>query len=317
MRTVLPAALLLVLAACGSETSTPSGGAGGNDPTDPTTSGEAVGRLPADVPPPDGPVIARTTVLDRVGPQLCLGALLESLPPQCDGVPITGWEWSAFHGASDYPAEGAEFYAVNDVRWGEFEVVGRYDGTTLALDRATPLSQAEPKPPRDRDPLTTRCPEPEGGWRVVDPTKVSMGDQDAAFARARRLDGYAGSFIDMSRDPRSPEELDQGLAEGTEGADDASRWVVNVGVTGDVAAAGAELRKIWGGPLCVFRAEHTEADLLRIQRELQALPGILSGSSHLDRVYVTVVWDDGTLQAWADQTYGDGLVRIHSALRMA
>ena len=34
-------------------------------------------------------------------------------------------------------------------------------------------------------------------------------------------------------------------------------------------------------------------------------------------VVVDVIHDDGTLQDWADATYGDGLVFVHSALAPA
>jgi hypothetical protein len=34
-------------------------------------------------------------------------------------------------------------------------------------------------------------------------------------------------------------------------------------------------------------------------------------------VVVDVIHDDGTLQDWADTTYGDGLVFVHSALASA
>jgi hypothetical protein len=41
---------------------------------------------------------------------------------------------------------------------------------------------------------------------------------------------------------------------------------------------------------------------------------MLTASSGFDHVDVEVVHDDGSLQAWADATYGAGLVRISSAL---
>ena len=41
---------------------------------------------------------------------------------------------------------------------------------------------------------------------------------------------------------------------------------------------------------------------------------MLSSSAQFDRVDVSVVYDDGSLQDWADVTYGAGLVHIDSAL---
>ncbi|MDQ2697611.1 MAG: hypothetical protein M3Y46_02355, partial [Actinomycetota bacterium] len=44
--------------------------------------------------PPEGEVRAVGTVLDAGGdPQLCLGAIAESYPPQCSGIPLEGWTW--------------------------------------------------------------------------------------------------------------------------------------------------------------------------------------------------------------------------------
>ena len=79
-------------------------------------------------------------------------------------------------------------------------------------------------------------------------------------------------------------------------------------VTDDPEGAEAALRKVWGGPLCVSVSEHTEAELVEIQDGLQGLPGLLSSGPQLDKLMVDVVWDDGTLQAWADAAYGEGLV---------
>jgi hypothetical protein len=42
---------------------------------------------------------------------------------------------------------------------------------------------------------------------------------------------------------------------------------------------------------------------------------MLTSSGQFDRVDVSVVHDDGSLQAWADATYGEGVVRIDSALK--
>ena len=41
---------------------------------------------------------------------------------------------------------------------------------------------------------------------------------------------------------------------------------------------------------------------------------LTSGSSAPDSLDAQVVYDDGSIQEWADATYGDGLVRISSAL---
>ena len=51
-----------------------------------------------------------------------------------------------------------------------------------------------------------------------------------------------------------------------------------------------------------------------IAEQVQKLPGFLSGGGEGTPVDAFVIYDDGTLQAWADQEFGPGLVRVGSAL---
>src|SRR5699024_2636557 len=104
----------------------------------------------------------------------------------------------------------------------------------------------------------------------------------------------------------------------------ATAWLsgttISVAVTKDPEGAEAELRKTWGGPLCVTTVERTDADLNTINQELQAQLGdqlLTSGSTSPDSLDAQVVFDDGSIQSWADETYGDGLVRVSSALQPA
>ncbi len=48
--------------------------------------------------------------------------------------------------------------------------------------------------------------------------------------------------------------------------------------------------------------------------ELQKPPGITTSSAADDVVEIGVLFDDGSLQKWADATYGDGRVEITSTL---
>lgn len=69
--------------------------------------------------PPEGRVLATGTVLDVAGDvQLCLGAIMESYPPQCGGIPLDGWTWE--------DVEGRE--SSGDTMWGAYAVTGTYDG---------------------------------------------------------------------------------------------------------------------------------------------------------------------------------------------
>jgi hypothetical protein len=59
------------------------------------------------------------------------------------------------------------------------------------------------------------------------------------------------------------------------------------------------------------------AELERIASELQSAPGALGaygGEGSAGHVLVDVHYDDGTLQEWADATYGAGVVLVSSAL---
>ena len=110
-----------------------------------TIAGCATASTPDDVPAGPGPdsvpavpaaageVLGQGTVLQSDGdePQLCLGAVAESYPPQCSGPPIVGWDWAA--------AEQEE--SASGVTWGTYAVQGTWDGTEFTLtEPPIPLS---------------------------------------------------------------------------------------------------------------------------------------------------------------------------------
>lgn len=91
----------------------------------------APGISPSAAPPPGAGDLLTTsypvTVLDDGdGAELCLGGVMESLPPQCGGPVIVGWDWAEHTDA---------FEEASGVRWGEFLVTGTYDP---AADEFTP-----------------------------------------------------------------------------------------------------------------------------------------------------------------------------------
>jgi hypothetical protein len=196
MKTALALASLLLLPGCGTQTGSASVGVT-----------PAADPMPTTIPAASGTVSSGlATVMDPGRPELCLGAVAESYPPQCSGIPLKGWDWD----------DHADLYdRSGDIKWGSFAVTGRFDGTTFTVTGAVPSA-------------------------VYDP--------------------------------------------------------------------GAE------GPVAFPTAQHSTADSSRIMDELNDLPGMLTSDSQLDRVEVSVVYDDGSLQSWADATYGEGLVRVHSAL---
>ncbi|MBD8870526.1 hypothetical protein [Nocardioides donggukensis] len=193
----------LLLAGCG--------GAGDVQATDPGAEPSAqpgAEAMPTDIPPADGTVATRAlgTVLDTGSPELCLGAVAESWPPQCRGIPLRDWDWSSLDGV---------FERSGDTRWGEFFVAGTFDGTAMTVRQAVPAALHSPvsEPPG---------PEPDPG------------------------DASAGELESMAE-------------------------------------------------------------------ELGDLPGVLTVVPTDGRLDVSVVHDDGTLQAWADRTYGPGQVVLESA----
>jgi hypothetical protein len=262
------------------------------------------GELTTGAPAADQRYEASTTVLESPehGPQLCLGGQADSYPPQCGGPDIVGWDWAA--------VEGAE--TANGTTWGSFHVVGTYvDGTFTLTEPPGP-----PEPPDSSDPdFSSPCPEPEGGWAVVDPALATEASLQEAQAYASAQPDHAVLWVDRSIDPLSPEERDQRAAEGIE--DELVLVILNVAFTGDLERHEVELRRRWGGALCVSRAEHTAAELRQIQDELADTPGLLgSGSGNVrHRVELTVILDDGTLQAELDDRYGEGVVVVTSALQ--
>lgn len=238
------------------------------------------------------------------GPELCLNGLMLSLPPQGGGPAVVNWDWSAVDG----------YESLNGTTWGDYTVVGTYDGSTFTMTRPPrPGQQADGDLSTDEepDPFGTPCPEPSGGWRVLDPFRTTDESMERVFEEAQSLEGYAGSWVDQSINPAD--------GSGDEDSDllmnDPTRLIVNVAVTGDTASAEARLREFWGGALCVSRARHTKAELTVVLEELIRTPGLLGAGTGRDRVELEVIHDDGSLQRELDGRYGAGVVAVTSALR--
>ncbi len=205
MRTVITlAALLLTLTAC-------AGGADDETATDPGSApGTSDQDRPTEVPAAPGPVRTRTlaTVMDTGRPELCVGPIAESYPPQCGGPEITNWDWAEHDGRFDQQGK---------IRWGSFAVTGTWDGTAFTVDEAVPaaLYDAGPEEP-------PKLPEPE--------------------------------------------------------------------------------------------KDLTDAELQRLVDNLAGLPGAMGGYADDGHVLVDVLYDDGSLQAWADQEYGKNVLLVTSML---
>jgi len=87
---------------------------------------------------------------DGSGPRMCLGMIMDSYPPQCEGPAIIGWDWASVDG---------EESAVG-VTWGEYRIRGVWDGDVFTIDRppvVAPLTAAThdpsaPQPSASPDP---------------------------------------------------------------------------------------------------------------------------------------------------------------------
>lgn len=254
------------------------------------------------MPSADGLVTTRFPVLvlgiGDQAPELCLGGVAESYPPQCGGVPVIGWSWA------DQPQSSYE--EAGKVRWGEFAVTGRFDGARLALTRAVPSAQGD-APDQVREPEAVPCPEPDGGWRVLDPATTTDEAMHAALDAARYLPGYADARINQTRNPAYG-------TEDYEAMNDPEFITVVVRVTEDVTGAERTLRARWGGALCVALATYTASELHELKGKVNELPGILSVSDEDQVVDAYVTYDDGSLQEWADSRFGPGVVMVSAAL---
>ncbi len=202
-------ALVLAGSACSDEG---SDGHASDPAGDPVSSSPASSGPPA-AAVPDGPVHTRNlaTVMDTGSPELCLGPVAESYPPQCGGPALVDWDWAEHDGT--YDQQG-------DVRWGTYALTGTWDGTSFTASEAVPGALYDPAMP-----TPTPTPTPS--------------------------------------------------------------------------------------------TDHSDSELEQIATELQAAPGVLGaygGEGSEGRVLADVYYDDGTLQGWADETYGAGVVLVSSAL---
>lgn len=286
-----PVAALLLVAACGTEEAPVSA-----SPTDAVSSADPA---PAD---PGQLYTGFFTVLESPehGPQLCT-AVATSLPPQCGGPDVLGWNWD----------EAPDAETAGGVTWGFYSVTGTWDGAALTLTEA-PLSGAATSPmvPGGAVPdFTSPCEPPAGGWAAPDPDTATDAAMAAASEYAEAQPDYAGTWVDESPFPAE---------EGLDGVPvyDPARLVLNMRFTGDLERHETALREVWGGALCVSEAARSMPDLTTIQEELTGSVPNMSGAG-IDVVTGTVSLDvfvDDGLQAAMDEQYGEGVVTVTAAL---
>jgi hypothetical protein len=181
MRILLAALVLVALAACGSD--------GGDVATD--DGGASGGPVPGEVPAASGPVHTRglVTVMDTGRPELCLGPVAESWPPQCGGPPLADWDWGDRQGM---------FERQGDVRWGEFAVTGTFDGTTFTVTDAVPAALYDP--PELEEP-TYPPPATSYSQARLDEIAETLGSELAGAQGAFVTDGHV--VVDVVHDDGS------------------------------------------------------------------------------------------------------------------
>ena len=281
--------MLILAAACGEA---PSGRAGGG----PTPSPEPeASRTGPDASPQK--YRATATVLqdekdDR--PEFCLGGVATSLPPQCGGPPLEGWDWAAV------PDEETR----SGVTWGDYEVTGTYDGETFTvLDVGPPRWSSS-----ENDPIENACEEPPGGWERPNPNMDSRSDLERAIGKARREADFAGAWVGYIGEPSDLAPDDE--------------IILDLAFTGDLDMHEREVREDWGGPLCLAQRERTLDELLEIQRELHEIGPELdleilgsSASETRNVVELEVILFHPDTQRKVDERYGAGIVELRARLQ--
>lgn len=109
----------------------------GNAANEPAAAPSTSAAPPATpVPPANEPVTGIGTVIEKPGspPELCLGPVRESFPPQCEGIPLSGWDWATT------PPDAQTAAGTPVTRWGVYAVDGTFDGLTLTVSSAVSLA---------------------------------------------------------------------------------------------------------------------------------------------------------------------------------
>jgi hypothetical protein len=243
---------------------------------------------------------ATSTVLQNRahGPELCLGAVLDSFPPQCGGLPIVNWRWDRVGGEQ----------VASGTTWGVYRVVGTYDGASFTVVQAHLASPSAGERPTGG--FESPCARPAGGWEVPDPARSSEQFLEPVRRAAHAEPDFAGMWLSYL------EPMGGNVAE------DPGELVLNVTFTGDLERHQTELRSLWGGRLCVARQQRSYQDLLRIQRELQGDAGAELGLRVLttgideagNRVSLSVVVLDTRARDALEARYGADAVHATAAL---
>ena len=237
------------------------------------------------------------------GPQLCW-EMEDSLPPQCTGPDVVGWDWEAVEGEQ----------AANGTTWGSFLVTGTWDGTRFTVTEP-PAPAGPPSSDVVEVDLSSPCPEPAGGWAPLNRAATNQQTLDEATAAAQARADITAVWTDQSVNPASVDPTANAAL-----MNDPLKLVLNVRIAGDVATAQRDVRTVWGGALCVSEAAHTRAELETIRAELDARREELGlrGVNVWDIegvVEATMVVEPAGMQSELDAAYGPGVVVVSSHLQ--
>lgn len=204
-------------------------------------------------------------------PVLCVGAIMESYPPQCAGhVRLVGWDWG------DVTNETV----VSGVTWVDTTyVTGTFEDGTFTLTR--PPSEFPPpgavlESPAATDEHPQLCDDPMRGadGSAAAGIRADNRAKDALGRQLETMDGYVSSWVSDRR------------------------AFMNVVVTGGADQALTELRRFWAGKLCVEQRDVApRAEMLAALDALVTMPRsphqCLGGGPGTDgRLHVSVTLAD-------------------------
>lgn len=321
------ACLALTLSACSKSTDDPK-------PTD-TQTGAAGDNQPAEGPyaGTDKELVTTASVVDASaadgpGAMLCYTTTADD-PPQCGGLPITNWSWDNVPGKTT----SAGVTWVKDV-----VLTGKLKDDTWTVTQPTvAIADYQGKLPVKMDERTAyyepACKKPADGWAVPDASKAGLDDIRATITPSVRkaVDAtpdpnatYKGVVIpgygDTWTNYYNKQSGDVLTGDAHKNPGDALP-LLTITVQGDKAAAEKAIRKTWGGALCIGEAQFLRKDLQDIVNELfgmSKVPGpgaLVSGGVYGGIVELDVEYDDGTLQKFVDDKYGNGSVKVYSVMQ--
>lgn len=231
---------------------------------------------------------------DSEDPKLCLGGILLSLPPQCGGLPLIGWDWDLVAGED----------SAGGSTWGSYHVVGTYDGTTFTLVDVTTGGGGGGGGDGDHVAL---CPRPEGGWKWPDRDRATWDDFQRAADYAESRASFSAVWVKYAGNWRR------------------ERLVFGAAFTVDPKRFVTKLKTLWGGPLCLHQFAYTELELKQFRRDVEKEGGLAdqlglqilwSGDDVTkNRIEIGVVIYTPEQQAALEAVYGPEVIKIFPALR--